>query len=133
METSRTLYCGQARWLLSYVVVSHIRPYIALTICADFSNVDRNFKAWSSHGGTFLELLMFAKFSDTCRAFLRLRLTPHPAFGTPLPSVFRHCILQCSIGSAFIRLVQFNETDSLIRKILRWSPGPGVSRSTLGD
>jgi len=31
-------------------------------------------------------LLMFANYSDTSRAFLRLRLAPHPAFGTPLPN-----------------------------------------------
>jgi nucleoside-diphosphate-sugar epimerase len=31
-------------------------------------------------------LLMFANYSDTLCAFLRLKLTPHPAFGTPLPN-----------------------------------------------
>jgi hypothetical protein len=30
-------------------------------------------------------LLMLANYRDTLCAFLRLKLTPHPAFGTPLP------------------------------------------------
>jgi hypothetical protein len=73
--------------------------------------------AESKEDGPPSHFLIFANYSDTWY-FLRLRLAPHPAFGTPLPNGrgaggegFRRYILQSSIRDATLAPAQHSDPD----------------------